>query len=240
MSGHRNSKGEESVENQRDEKSDHPETGHCDASRDRSESGAESESTGSPPEYHGSWYRNGTMREEGRETVENQISWLERLNEKALGLLRFNAILLGLLVPMLSFLLEFGVIAGIESLYTSQMVIGVVTLVASTAGAGLTYTSSSMAVGVSDRDVETARRRNLTDAEVHDTLVESYASWIRSNRKTLHRNAGLVTVTVGLTITAIVSLSLGFVSAIFTVIPGYVEYTAYIGLVLLFVSSQYV
>lgn len=179
------------------------------------------------------------MREEVRETVENQVSWLERLNEKALGLLRFNAILLGLLVPMFSFLLEFGVVAGIESLYTSQMVLGVVTLVTSTAGAGLTYTSSSMDVGVSDSDVETAKRRDLTDSEVHDTLVESYADWIQSNRQTLHRNASLVTVTVGLTITAIVFLSLGFASALFDGLPRYVEYVAYTGLVLLFVGSQY-
>jgi hypothetical protein len=190
--------------------------------------------------YHGSWYRNGTMRVEVRETIEKQVSWLERLNEKALGLLRFNAILLGLLVPMFSFGLEFGVVGDIASFYSREMVAGVVALLASTAGAGLTYTSSSMNVGVSSGDVETAKRRDLTDAEVHDSLVESYAGWIGSNRRTLRRNAGLVTITVGLTITAIVFLSLGFTSALFDGVPGYVEYVAYIGLVLLLVGSQYV
>lgn len=192
------------------------------------------------PEFHDSWYRNGTMREEVRETVEQQVSWLEQLNEKALGLLRFNVTFLGLLVPVLSFVVEFGGMAGARDFYNLHVGLGVLSFVVSTAGAGVTYTSSSMATGMSDSDVATAKQRGLTDAELHDALVENYAYWIRSNRRTLHRNATLITVTVGLSIAAIALLSLGFASALFDGLPRWVQYATYLSLVLALVSSQYV
>ena len=154
-------------------------------------------------------------------------------------MLRFNATILGLLVPSLSFAVEFQLVSGTEALYTSEMAAGVVALVTSTALAGVTYTSSSIDIGVSDADVETAARRGLTDAEVHDELVRSYADWVESNRLTLGRNSGLVTVTVGCNVVAIVFLSLGFAVALFGSLPEYVEYATYAGLAVLLVASQY-
>lgn len=194
--------------------------------------------TRSAAEYHDSWYRNGTMRQEVQKTVREQVNWIGEINEKALGMLRFNATILGLVVPSLSFAVEFQLVSSTAAFYTPEMIAGVATLVASTAMAGVTYTSSSMETGISDTDVETAARRELTDAEVHDELVRSYADWVESNRLTLRRNSTLVTVTVGLNVIAIVFLSLGFAVALFGGLPEYVEYAAYAGLVLLLVGSQ--
>jgi len=179
------------------------------------------------------------MCQEVQKTVREQVDWLGEINEKALGMLRFNATILGLVVPSLSFAVEFQLVSSTAAFYTTEMIIGVATLVASTAMAGVTYTSSSMETGVSDTDVETAARRELTDAEVHDELVRSYANWVESNRLTLRRTAALVTATVGLNVIAIVFLSLGFAVALFGGLPKYVEYAAYTGLVLLLVGSQF-
>lgn len=211
-----------------------------DPSNDEEDSKSESTSqTRSAAEYHDSWYRNGTMCQEVQKTVREQVNWIGEINEKAFGMLRFNATILGLVVPSLSFAVEFQLVSSTVAFYTPEVIAGVATLVASTAMAGVTYTSSSMETGVSDTDVETAARRELTDAEVHDELVRSYANWVESNRRTLRRNAALVTATVGLNVTAIVFLSLGFAVALFGGLPSYVEYAAYTGLVLLLVSSQY-
>lgn len=192
------------------------------------------------PEFHGSWYRNETMYKEVRETVAEQVAWLREIDDKAMRTLRFNAILLGLVVPGFSAAFKFGLVTEMRAFYTLHTVLGVVALVASTALAGLTYTSSSIEAGVSSEDVRTARRRGLTDEEVRDVLLTSYVEWIQSNQKTVRWNAILVTLTVLLTIAAFVSLALGIASAILGSIPAVVTYSTYVGLTLVAVASQLV
>lgn len=192
------------------------------------------------PEFHGSWYRNGTMREEVRETVAGQVAWLREIDDKAMRTLRFNAILLGLVVPGFSATIKFGLVTEMRAFYTLHTVLGIVALVVSTALAGLTYTSSSIEAGVSSEDVRTARRRELTDEEVRDVLLTSYVEWIQSNQKTVRWNTILVTLTVLLTIVAVVSLTLGIASAIVGSTPAVVTYSAYVGLTLVAVASQLV
>lgn len=191
-------------------------------------------------ECHGSWYRNETMRDEVRTTVDGQVTWIHEMDDKAMRTLRLNAVLLGLVVPVFSFAVEFELVAEMQALYTSFTALGIVALVASTAVAGLTYTSSSVEAGVSSGDVRAAKRRGLTDKEVHDALLASYARWIRSNQRTVRWNAGLVTFTVVLTIVAFVSLTLGLATAILGGIPPLVTYGAYFGLLVLAVASQFV
>lgn len=191
-------------------------------------------------DYHSSWYRNGTMLEEVRETIAGQVAWLREIDDKAMRTLRFNAILLGLVVPVFSSAVEFGLVTEMRPFYTPHTVLGIVALVASTALAGLTYTSSSIEAGVSSEDVRTARRRELTDEEVRDVLLTSYVAWIQSNQKTVRWNTILVTLTVLLTIVAFVSLALGIASAILGSIPAVVTYSAYVGLAIVAVASQLV
>lgn len=180
------------------------------------------------------------MREEVRTTVEGQVAWLREIDDNAMRTLRFNTVLLGLVVPAFSFALEFGLVVEIQAFYTSYTAFGITTLIASTALAGLTYTSSSIEAGVSSDDVRGARRRALTDEEVHDALLASYVQWIRSNQETVRWNTVLVTLTVILTIVAFVSLTLGFASAILGTLPWFVTYSAYFGLLGIAIASQFV
>lgn len=191
-------------------------------------------------EYHGSWYRNETMREEVRATVEGQVAWLREIDDKAMRTLRFNAVLLGLVVPVFSSAVEFGTVTEITAFYNVHTALGIVALVASTALAGLIYTSSSIESGVSSDDVRTARRHGLTDKEVHDVLLTSYVTWIRSNRKTIRWNSTLITSTVVLTIAAFVSLALGLTSALLGGIPKTVTYSTYFGLLVVAIAAQIV
>lgn len=194
----------------------------------------------STPEYHDSWYRNETMRDEVRATVEGQVAWLREIDDKAMRTLRFNAVLLGLVVPVFSFAIEFELVSDVQAFHTPYTALGIATLVASTALAGLTYTSSSIEAGVSSDDVRAAQRRELTDEEVHDVLLTSYVQWIRSNQKTVRWNTVLVTLTVILTIVAFVSLTLGLTSAILGTVPEVVTYSAYFGLLVVAIASQVV
>lgn len=180
------------------------------------------------------------MREEVQKTVEGQVTWLREIDDKAMRTLRFNAILLGLVVPVFSFAIEFELVTEIQAFYTSHTVLGITALIASTALAGLTYTSSSLEAGVSSDNVSVAKRRGFTDEEVHDALLSSYAKWIRSNRKTIYWNSILVTFTIFLTIAAVVFLTLSFVSAILIGVPKVIEFSAYIGLFVIATVAQFV
>ncbi|WP_135824806.1 hypothetical protein [Halorussus ruber] len=180
------------------------------------------------------------MHAEVRETVEGQVAWLREIDDKAMRTLRFNAALLGLVVPMFSFAVKFELVAEAQAFYNPHVALGVAALVASTALAGLTYTSSSIESGVSSEDIRTARRQGLTDAEVHDVLLTSYVTWIQSNRKTIRWNSVLVTMTLLLTIGAFVSLTLGLTSALVTDLPEAITYSAYLGLLAIGIASQFV
>ena len=179
------------------------------------------------------------MREEVRETVEGQVAWLREIDDKAMRTLRFNAVLLGLIVPVFSFAVKFGLVNGTEAFYNGHTAVGIFALVTSTMLAGLTYTSSRLEGGVSSDDVREAKRRGLTDEEVHDTFISSYAKWIRANRRIIYWNTFLVTFTILLTVSAFVFLSLGVASAILGGIPDGIEYIAYLGLLVGAVASQF-
>lgn len=180
------------------------------------------------------------MREEVRATVEGQVAWLREIDDKAMRTLRFNAVLLGLVVPMFSFAIKFELVTEIQAFYTLHTILGIATLIASTALAGLTYTSSRIEAGVSSDDVRTAKRHEFTDKEVHDVLLTSYAEWIRSNRKTVRWNTVLITLTVFLTIAAFVFLTLSLASAVLGGVPNFIEYGAYAGLFVVAILSELV
>ncbi len=182
------------------------------------------------PQYHASWYRNGTIRKEAHRTVEGQIEWIREIDSKAMRTLRFNTILLGLIVPAFSFAVKYGVVDSISAFYTIHTKVGIISLVASTAFAGVTYTSSSIEAGISSKDIRTAHKRELVDKEVHDTVINSYKNWIESNRETIFWNTILVTITILLMIYALVFLSLGIASALSGDLPKIIKYVAYGGL----------
>lgn len=190
------------------------------------------------PHYHPSWYRSGTVREEAQRTVEAQVEWIREIDNKAMKTLRFNTILLGLIVPAFSFAVRYEIVENISTFYTVHIKAGIGCLIASTAFAGVTYTSSNISAGISSGGIQTAKEHDLTDKGVHDTLIDSYGTWIQSNRKTIFWNGILVTFTILLMISALVFLSLGVTSALTGTLPKSIEYGSYIGLFLVTILSQ--
>ncbi|WP_231185665.1 hypothetical protein [Haladaptatus sp. DYF46] len=189
------------------------------------------------PKYHQSWYRNRTIQREARKTVEGQVKWIREIDNKAMKTVRFNTILLGLILPAFSFAVKYDVVERINAFYTVNTGIGIGCLITSTALAGVTYTSSSLEAGVSAGDIRTADERDLTDRQVHDTLVNSYAGWIQSNKKTIFWNTVAVTLTILTMIYSLVFFSLGITSALLHGVPTTVEYIAYLGLFIVTVLS---
>lgn len=163
--------------------------------------------------YPPSWHESGLVYDELRRTVDYQVVWQRDIDDKATRTIRFNALVLGVVVPVFSFAVRFGPVGSVEALYNLHVAAGLVALLASAALAGVTYTGSDLDVGISPRDVEVLRRRALADREVHDALVESYARWIRSNRRTLFVNSTSASVTMLLTVSALVLLALGMLQA---------------------------
>lgn len=176
--------------------------------------------------YHPSWYSNRTVSAEARETVDQQVAWLREIDSKAMRTLRFNTVILGLVIPTFSFAVRYDIVDSIGAFYTVEMAAGITFLLISTVLAGVTYTTSGVHTGVSADDIRTAHRRSLTDRSVHDTLVSSYTEWIESNHATIRRNAVLITATILCMIYALGLLALGTVEALVDV-PAVVNWVVY-------------
>ena len=187
---------------------------------------------------HSSWYRQGTVYEATRTTLDKQVEWLHEIDDKAMRTLRFNVLLLGLLVPGYSMAVRHGTASRLADFYSIDTALGISCLVASTALAGLTYTASSIDVGVSADDVRVARRARIPDRAAFDALVSSHAEWIRTNRRTILWNSFFVTITVLLLIYGVVFLSLGVASVLAGPIPTVIRRFVYVVLGAITVASR--
>lgn len=157
-------------------------------------------------------------REEAHRVIDNQIKTLDDIDNKAARLLRINLVLLGIILTGLSLALDTNsssesiqVVTRLNNMYTIS---GVLFLLASTAVAAITYTSSSLQAGVSANDLRQFLDNNLDDRTNLEGLIEGYAEWIEYNYKVNARNAPLGTLTLLLLIFAMLSLSLGVYTAI--------------------------
>jgi len=139
-------------------------------------------------------------------------------------ILRFNFVIIGLLLTGLSIATDFGVAgnAGIEQeQYTSQFVngytkFGSLSLLLSTVSAGLTYTASTMQLGIGSGLIEDIRARDYHESGYHETLIEYYADWIDQNDGKLAKNALLITLTTWLAIYGVVMLAFGIANPVLT------------------------
>lgn len=170
--------------------------------------------------------------------VDSQVDWLREMDAKAMRTVRFNAVLLGLLVPVATFAVESGLVSSTDAFYNVHVGFGVAALVGSTALAGVAYTATSLDVGVSSDDIRSAHRQDFSDRRVHDTLVASYVRWIQSNRRILVLNSLLVTATIVLMIHALALLALGGAIAVFGGVPAIVRHSTYFGLGVITVTSR--
>lgn len=152
-------------------------------------------------------------REEAHRTVDSQVRTLESIDTKAAKTIRLNLVLLGIILTGLS-LATAPETAPDGPVYYSDLVnvytiTGTGLLLGSTAVAAVTYTSSSLRVGVGPTDLRSFLDNDYSDRANLEGLVEGYAEWIEYNYEINAKNAPLGTLTVLLLLVAMASLALG-------------------------------
>ncbi|WP_396610496.1 hypothetical protein ACH9L7_09585 [Haloferax sp. S1W] len=161
--------------------------------------------------HRSSWYVRNTLREESRETIRQQVEWVNGIDSKAMKTLRFNVIILGAAVPALSFLLNQEIITDPADITHSFVAAGISFFVLSSALAAVTYTSSSIEVGLGANSVRAVHQEDYATHEFHDTLMNSYSKWIEANRETIQLNSNLISLTILLMVYGIVFSVLGLI-----------------------------
>jgi hypothetical protein len=143
-------------------------------------------------------------------------------------ILRFNFVIIGLLLTGFSIVTDFGTAGNIGTdriRSTSQFVnaytkYGGLSLLLSTTFAGLTYTASTMQLGIGSGLIEEIREESYDRPEYHERLVEYYADWVDENDDKLSVNAFLITLTTWLAIYGVVMLALGVARPVFDFVPN--------------------
>lgn len=161
-------------------------------------------------------------------------------------ILRFNFVILGFLLSVFSLLGDSGIAANAPvdaSADETQFInahtkYGGFALLASTAFAGLTYTASSMQLGVGSPLVRDIGRSNYGCSDFHEDLVDYYADWIEQNQSKLSVNAFLITLTTWLAVYGVVMLSLGIAHPLFDFVPSNSFVWATVGIVALALVSM--
>lgn len=172
-------------------------------------------------------------REEGRATLDAQLSALDDVDAKALSVFRLNVALVGVLLSALSFAAGSGVLT-VEGLLTP--VVGGATFLfgLSAVAAGLTYVAVGHRVGVAPAGLRTAV--DADEQAFRRRLVEGYADWIRANEQATDRKALLVSLAIAGTVAGVLALVVGVVGAFVgtVLVPGVVAVIVVVALVVAF------
>jgi hypothetical protein len=142
-------------------------------------------------------------------------------------ILRFNFVIIGLLLTGFSLVTDFGTAGNVgieQEQYTSQFVnvhtkYGSLSLLLSTVCAGLTYTASTMQLGIGSGLIEDIQDRDYYGPKYHEKLVRYYSDWIDQNNGKLSKNAFLITLTTWLAIYGVVMLALGVAHPLLGFVP---------------------
>lgn len=149
-------------------------------------------------------------REEGRATLDGQLSTLDDIDSKALSVFRLNVAVVGVLLSVLSVGAASDVAAA-AAILNPVVGAGVGLFVLSAAAAGLTYTAVGQQVGASPAGLVDAT--DLSERAYLERLVERYAEWIRYNQRTNVRKALLVTLSILGTVAGTLGLGVGVLAA---------------------------
>jgi hypothetical protein len=167
------------------------------------------------------------FREEARVTVDKQIETLNDIDTKASRILRVNIVLIGVLVSVASIVAQNGSSANADTLMIEPyinlyMMVGVGSLILSTAFAAITYTASELDVGLSSENLKTLLDADFPKDKVEELVVKNYIVRINFNRSTNIRNIPLIQATIILIIAAIASFALGLYRAAIGSVPYWV------------------
>ena len=168
-------------------------------------------------------------REELRLTFEAQIERIQEIDNKAIEILKANLLVMGVFVTGISILIQSGIaVDAFVNLYT---VFAGLLVLASTALAGVTYTSSNLIGGVDETALD---RTGHAAGAFGEDLAESYSRWIAYNAEVTAVNDILITVTVLLVIDAFLFLVGGIAVAVLAppqwlVVVSFLIVTAIVG-----------
>lgn len=153
------------------------------------------------------------LRNEARETVDQQISVSDDIDNKASQLLRINVLIVSAILTIVSISVRTDLLT-IDDVLNPYSVTGIACLIFSTAFAGLTYTASDLEVGIAYREVREILKEDYSPQRYHEELVYGYANWMEFNDKTNIRNAPLITITILFVIYGISFLGISVAEAI--------------------------
>lgn len=180
------------------------------------------------------------LHEQAQRTIDRQLQWTRAIDTKAMRLLRFNVVTIGLLLTALSIAAKFGtgdsmqkMARGFARFVNVHTIIGGSALLLSTVVAGLAYTASELELGLGTGVLVQLQSHDYTSPEYHEELVGGYyPQWIYDNMEKLRWNANLITATVWLVIYGVLLLVVGVVHPLVEPVPGtasFVLTTAVVG-----------
>lgn len=128
------------------------------------------------------------IREEARSVLEAQNETMADIDGKAMKTVRFNAILIGLLLTAER-------IPGPGVFHTGLLHLSLVSLVGSTIVGIVTYNESNLYVGAGGYYFEETASESTVDDQDTTDILEAYAGMIYENTDVIGWNAWLLTVT---------------------------------------------
>ena len=137
---------------------------------------------------------------EARSVLEAQNATMADIDDKAMQSVRFNAVLIGLLLTA-------GRVAGPDVFHEVFVHVALASLVASTVVGITTYGESNLYVGPGGAYFEETVNEATAGTEWDRTLIEGYAGMIYENAETIAWNSWLLTITQA-------TLVLGIASAV--------------------------
>lgn len=151
---------------------------------------------------------------EARETLNIQLDTQSDIDTKAARVLRVNTLVLGIIISVMSFVIDDSVVRPDGELFNSYAITGMVVLLTSIALSALTYSASDPVVGISRSDVETLVDGGYSDLANKEGLALAFGEWIEFNSETIDMDAFYFTSTTTALVWALSFLSLGFVDAV--------------------------
>lgn len=151
---------------------------------------------------------------EGRQTLENQLSAQNDIDNKAARILRINTVLLGIVLSGISFLVNNNVVRENGTVFNFYMTGGLVLILGSTAFAAITYSASDSYVGISKEDIDELINGDFSSVGSKEGLAEVYGEWIEFNSETIVIDAFYFTITENLLVWGLSILALGVADAI--------------------------
>jgi hypothetical protein len=154
---------------------------------------------------------------EARRFLDEQLSSIDSVDEKAIQLFQVVTVLVGLLLSLLSFVYD-GREAAAAQLLNPVTLAGIACLVGAMAAAAITYSTGQYHAGVGAEDLRWIVEEGYADGEFRRTLYEDllvgYADWIEANGRANQRQGVFITVTILAILYGVALLAVGVVTVL--------------------------